>query len=76
MRTQISDYELITFFNNLKEIIQAQKELNHVLAKRITNLENRLEKLEDVILSVYTDDIVILTRRKRGIKKLLLELQS
>ena len=44
MRTQISDYELITFFNNLKEIIQAQKELNHVLAKRITNLENRLEK--------------------------------
>ena len=46
MRTQISDYELITFFNNLKEIIQAQKELNHVLAKRITNLENRLEKKE------------------------------
>jgi hypothetical protein len=42
MRTQISDYELITFFNNLKEIIQAQKELNHVLAKRITNLEERL----------------------------------
>jgi len=41
MRTQISDYELITFFNNLKEIIQAQKELNHVLAKRITNLEER-----------------------------------
>ena len=42
MRTQITDQELITFFNNLKEIIQAQKELNHVLAKRITNLEERL----------------------------------
>ena len=39
MRTQITDQELINFFNNLKEIIQAQKELNHVLAKRITNLE-------------------------------------
>ena len=44
MRTQISDYELIVFFNNLKEIIQAQKELNHVLVKRITNLEERLEQ--------------------------------
>ncbi len=42
MRTQITDQELITFFNNLKEIIQAQKELNHVLAKRITILEERL----------------------------------
>ena len=47
MRTQISDYELITFFNNLKEIIKAQQELNHVLAKRITNLENRLEKKKE-----------------------------
>ena len=46
MRTQISDYELISFFNNLKEIIQAQKELNHVLAKRITNLEERLSTKE------------------------------
>ena len=36
---KITDEELITFFNNLKEIIQAQKELNHVLHKRITNLE-------------------------------------
>ncbi len=41
MRTQISDYELITFFNNLKEIIQSQKELNHELAKRITTLEQQ-----------------------------------
>jgi len=47
MRTQLTDYELIVFFNNLKEIIQAQKELNHVLAKRITNLENRLEKKKE-----------------------------
>ena len=52
MRTQISDYELITFFNNLKEIIQSQKELNHVLAKRITNLENRLEKKESEVIDV------------------------
>ncbi len=38
---KITDEELINFFNNLKEIIQAQKELNHVLHKRITNLEER-----------------------------------
>ena len=55
MRTQISDYELITFFNNLKEIIQAQKELNHVLAKRITNLENRLEKKESEVIDVVQE---------------------
>ena len=36
---KITDEELISFFNNLKEIIQAQKELNHILHKRITNLE-------------------------------------
>ena len=41
---KITDEELITFFNNLKEIIQAQKELNHVLHKRIGNLEERLSK--------------------------------
>ena len=43
---KITDEELISFFNNLKEIIQAQKELNHVLAKRITNLETKVEELE------------------------------
>ena len=55
MRTQITDQELITFFNNLKEIIQAQKELNHVLAKRITNLENRLEKKESEVIDVVQE---------------------
>jgi|TARA_X000001036_G_scaffold145233_1_gene138087 hypothetical protein len=52
MRTQITDQELITFFNNLKEIIQAQKELNHVLAKRITNLEERLSTKEREVVDV------------------------
>ena len=41
---KITDEELINFFNNLKEIIQAQKELNYVLHKRIGNLEERLSK--------------------------------
>ena len=41
---KITDEELINFFNNLKEIIQAQKELNHILHKRIGNLEERLSK--------------------------------
>ena len=52
MRSQISDYELMTFFNNLKEIIQAQKELNHVLHKRIGNLEERLSKKEREVVDV------------------------
>ena len=43
---KITDEELITFFNNLKEIIQAQKELNNVLHKRIGNLEESLSKKE------------------------------
>ena len=55
MSTQISDYELITFFNNLKEIIKAQQELNHVLAKRITNLENRLEKKQSEVIDVVQE---------------------
>ncbi len=57
---KITDEELINFFNNLKEIIQAQKELNHVLAKRITNLEGwvysnseeRLSKKEREVIDV------------------------
>ena len=57
---KITDEELISFFNNLKEIIQAQKELNHVLAKRITNLEGwvysnseeRLSKKEREVIDV------------------------
>ena len=52
MRTQITDQELINFFNNLKEIIQAQKELNHVLQKRITNLEERLSTKEREVVDV------------------------
>jgi hypothetical protein len=49
---KITDEELITFFNNLKEIIQAQKELNHVLHKRIGNLEERLSKKEREVENV------------------------
>ena len=49
---KITDEELISFFNNLKEIIQAQKELNHVLHKRIGNLEERLSKKEREVVDV------------------------
>ena len=45
---KITDEELISFFNNLKEIIQAQKELNHVLAKRITNIETKVKEHEKI----------------------------
>ena len=49
---KITDEELINFFNNLKEIIRAQKELNHVLHKRIGNLEERLSKKEREVIDV------------------------
>ena len=49
---KITDEELINFFNNLKEIIQAQKELNHVLHKRISNLEERLSTKESEVVDV------------------------
>ena len=49
---KITDEELINFFNNLKEIIQAQKELNHILHKRIGNLEERLSKKEREVVDV------------------------
>ncbi len=52
---KITDEELINFFNNLKEIIQAQKELNHVLHKRIGNLETRIEQLKRTEESFATD---------------------
>ena len=49
---KITDEELINFFKNMKEIIQAQKELNHVLHKRIGNLEERLSKKEREVVDV------------------------
>lgn len=49
---KITDEELISFFNGLKDIIEAQKKLNHVYNKRITNLENRLEKKQSEVANV------------------------
>ena len=63
MKTQITDQELINFFNNLKEIIQAQKELNHVLHKRITNLEERLSTNETKVDEL--DDLEIQRIKKQ-----------
>ena len=58
MSTQITDQELITFFNNLKEIIQAQKELNHILHKRITNLEGWVYSNSEERLSTKKSEVV------------------
>ena len=55
---KITDEELITFFNNLKEIIQAQKELNHVLAKRITNLEGWVYSNSEERLSTKEREVI------------------
>ena len=40
-----TDKEILKAFNNLKDIIESQKELNHIIDKRLTNLEKfTLEK--------------------------------
>ena len=46
---KITDEELISFFNGLKDIIEAQKELNHIMAQRVTNLElqRKINKLKE-----------------------------
>ena len=55
---KITDEELISFFNNLKEIIQAQKELNHILHKRITNLEGWVYANSEERLSTKKSEVV------------------
>mgnify|MGYP003625128129 FL=1 len=40
-----TDAEILKALNNLKDIIQSQKELNNIMNKRLTNLEKfTLEK--------------------------------
>ena len=55
---KITDEELISFFNNLKEIIQAQKELNHILHKRITNLEGWVYSNSEERLSTKKSEVI------------------
>ena len=55
---KITDEELISFFNNVKEIIQAQKELNHILHKRITNLEGWVYSNSEERLSTKKSEVV------------------
>ena len=41
MNTVFNDKSLLEFFKNIQEIIQAQKELNQVINKRLNLIENR-----------------------------------
>ena len=34
-----TDEEILKFLNNIKDIIESQKELNHIINKRLKNLE-------------------------------------
>ena len=45
MNTVFNDKSLLEFFKNIQEIIQAQKELNQVINKRLNLIENRLDML-------------------------------
>ena len=44
---KITDEELMSFFMGLKDIIEAQKELNQVMAQRVTNLELQINKIKE-----------------------------
>ena len=44
---KITDEELMSFFMGLKDIIEAQKELNHIMAQRVTNLELQINKIKE-----------------------------
>ena len=45
MNTVFNDKSLLEFFKNIQEVIQAQKELNQVINKRLNLIENRLDML-------------------------------
>ena len=46
MNTVFDDKSLLEFFKNIQEVIQAQKELNVIIDKRLNLIENRLSFLE------------------------------
>ena len=45
MNKVFDDKSLLEFFKNIQEVIEAQKELNQVINKRLNLLENRLDVL-------------------------------
>ena len=51
MNTVFNDKSLLEFFKNIQEIIQAQKELNQVINKRLNLIENRFNSLKPLKLT-------------------------
>ena len=47
MNKVFDDKSLLEFFKNIQEVIEAQKELNQVINKRLNLLENRLDMLNN-----------------------------
>ena len=45
MNKVFDDGSLLEYFKNIQEVIEAQKELNQVINKRLNLLENRLDVL-------------------------------
>jgi|TARA_R110002033_G_scaffold60928_1_gene111331 plasmid maintenance system killer protein len=45
MNKVFDDKSLLEFFKNIQEVIEAQKELNQVINKRLNLLESRLDML-------------------------------
>ena len=51
MNTIFDDKSLLEFFKNIQEVIQAQKELNQVINKRLNLIENRFNSLKTLKLT-------------------------
>jgi len=51
MNTIFDDKSLLEFFKNIQEVIQAQKELNQVINKRLNLIENRFNSLKPLKLT-------------------------
>ena len=51
MNTIFDDKSLLEFFKNMREVIQAQKELNQVINKRLNLIENRFNSLKPLKLT-------------------------
>ena len=51
MNTIFDDKSLLEFLKNIQEVIQAQKELNQVINKRLNLIENRFNSLKPLKLT-------------------------
>ena len=59
MKTVFDDKSLLEFFKTIRDVNEAQKELNHITSKRIALLEKRLENFNSSKPLKLTPDMEI-----------------